>query len=328
MNRNQFRILHHLLAGLLALMTSAGVGLAQQWQARTSDEGTYAAGFVRYPGLDMSIYCAARSVQNRPLMQGGWHETVVAPPWHFQITFDPTLVPFADGGWSDLVLYVGDTGYRLPHTEFDEFEGLWKIDLQMTDRLFAALRAAPRLVLAVGALKSWELPTRNLGPALQKAQAHCGATWQVTGFPAPAGLRVQAAPAVASPKKSGFQLPPQILTHVNATCGGFGAINHEGLQAGDLDGDGHPDVLLNYRDVQCAGGTIGGMCGAANCSIEVFLSSRRYANPVSMLGIDGTIMPQPNGRLAIQIVGTYSLCGQSGCDEPFYWDGQDFSPLK
>ena len=140
---------------VLVLMLLAPAAHAQSWGATTSDDGGYAAGFVRYPGLGAGFTCTARSVQNKPILDTSWFESTTAPPWHFMLWFDETLIPAVPPfQHSDLIYYVGQTGYRLPLIHHNEMEGGWQVMLPMTDGLFTALAGANRLVLAVGAQQS------------------------------------------------------------------------------------------------------------------------------------------------------------------------------
>ena len=319
-------------AGLFALLWAlcAAPLAAQNWNADVSDDGGYAGGFVVYPGLGMGFNCAARSVQNKPLMETMWFESTVAPPYQFQITFDQNLVPSDRPQRSDIVMFVDQTGYRLPAMEWNELDGEWQVNLSMTDASIRALQTVTRLVLQVGSQAAWDIPVTGLGPALEQARQHCAATWLATGNPAPSGfgsITAAANPPVPQPQPGMFELPTQVQAYANQQCNGQAAIAPDALQAGDLDRDGVPDVVMNWRDVLCPGETLSGFCGAANCSIHVFLSSRGYANPWAMLGTGVGIVPHRSGALALDIGGTFSVCGQGACDTPWIWTGSEFEQV-
>lgn len=306
---------------------------AQSWTADLSDDGGYAGAFVSYPGVGFGFNCAARSIQNKPLMDTMWFESSVAPPYQYQLTMTDQLIPTDPWERSDIILFVNETGYRLPKVQWNEMDGGWQVDLTMTDTAIRALQNASRVVLQVGTQAAWEVPVVGLGAALEKARQFCAATWVATGYPAPAGFgaltgAAPSAPAAPVPSPQGvFQLPAQIQAHADKQCQGLATISPNALQAGDLDGDGHPDVVVNWRDVACAGQSFNTFCGAANCSIEVFMSSRGYGNPIQMLGTSVGIGPHRTGRLALGISGTYGLCGENGCDTPWLWTGSDFEQI-
>ncbi len=310
----------------LILMLLAPMAQAQSWGTTTSDDGGFAAGMVRYPGLGAGFTCTARSVQNKRIIDTSWFEVTTAPPWHFIVWFDEVLIPTTTIKRSDLVYFVGQTGYRLPLTYYNELDGGWQVMLPMTDELFTALSGANRLVLAVGAQQSWELPVAGLGAALDEARAFCAATWAITGPAAPPGLAVVPAPApmpAPQPAPQGpFTLPQQIIADVQGKCAGA-IITPKALTAGDLDGDGQPDVAVDYAGVTCPGHALNPYCGAANCSIDVFMSSRGYLNPIQLLGVGATMVPLPGGRMGLGVSGSWSLCGDNGCDKPFVWNGVD-----
>jgi hypothetical protein len=258
-----------------------------------------------------------------------WFESTVAPPWHFQIAAAETLIPADTFERADIVLFVDQIGYRLPVVQWNEMDGDWQVDIAMTDPMMAALRTASRMVLQVGSQTAWDMPTVGLGPALEQAQQFCAATWVATGFGPPPGFGQVTAPpppAFAAPPVSPqgvFQLPAQIQSFADKQCEGQALVASAALQAGDLDGDSQPDVVMNWRDVTCAGQTMNMFCGAANCSIDVFMSSRGYVNPVQMLGTSADIGVHPTGRLALSVSGTWGLCGETGCDAPWLWNGSD-----
>ncbi|MGC1494562.1 MAG: hypothetical protein WA790_02045 [Sulfitobacter sp.] len=321
--------------GLLALlwMFCAAPLAAQSWTADLSDDGGYAGAFVSYPGLGFGFNCAARSIQNKPIMDTMWFETTVAPPYQYQLAMSDQLIPTDPWERSDIILFVDQTGYRLPKVQWNEMEGGWQVDLTMTDASIQSLQRAARVVLQVGNQSAWEIPVNGLGPALEEARQFCAATWIATGYPAPQGFGqitapAPVAPALAHPVQPGvFQLPSQIQAYADKQCQGFATIQSSALQAGDLDGDGQPDVTVNWRDVSCAGQSFNTFCGAANCSIDVFMSSRGYVNPVQMLGTSVGIGAHRTGRLALGIGGTFGLCGENGCDTPWLWTGSDFEQI-
>lgn len=53
----------------------------------------------------------------------------------------------------------------------------------------------------------------------------------------------------------------------------------DAVQRADMDGDGRTDVLFNWAEVTCSGGSAmqrkgAGFCGMHNCSVDVYLSSQ------------------------------------------------------
>lgn len=292
---------------------------AQSWSVWSDDNGGYAVASVGLQVPVMNMTCHARSVQNLPLIQTGWHESTIAPPYHFIFGFSQNLIDTRVLERRDLILFVDQTGYQLPLTQWNEMEGDWEFTLPMSDPIFAAMNNASRMVLQVGAQAAWEFPVAGLATSLEQARQFCASTWVQTGFPPPPWFGP--IDGVRTPKTGVFQLPQQVQIYANNQCEGFATIAPGAVQAGDLDGDGAPDVVLNWREVTCAGQSFNGFCGAANCSIDVFMSTRGYARPLQMLGLSAGLGPHRSGRLALAITGTYGLCGNTGCDAPWVWNG-------
>lgn len=127
------------------------------------------------------------------------------------------------------------------------------------------------------------------------------------------------APAAVIPNS----IPPAIETHLAGLCrGDWAVVDDSKVQAADIDGDGIADFLLNWSGMVCADGAYGGgYCGAANCRIDVFLSSRGYADPFDLLGIGADFVQDAQGRIGVLLSGTPFVCADGFCDTPFYWNG-------
>lgn len=314
---------------LLALIC-APAAFAQTWEAALNDDGGYAYGYARAEGLPMAFACNARSVQNRPLIEVGAHEEQPTPPYQMRIEFWGKAIP--DTGVdrrADVVIWADDTAYQLPPVVRDEFYGYWSVTLSMGDGIFPEFAGASRLVLAVGQDAVWALPMAGLSAAVEQAQQHCAATLVATGNPAPAWFGAvagapQAAAPTPTPAPGAFTIPQQVIGYANRLCEGAATIAPDALQAGDIDGDGAPDVVLDWNHIRCAPPMMArAFCGAANCSVDVFMSSKGYVDPEQMLGAVPSLTPQPGGRMGLMISGSFSMCGQNNenCARPWIWNG-------
>ncbi|MEO0865987.1 MAG: hypothetical protein AAFY39_15690, partial [Pseudomonadota bacterium] len=78
---------------------------------------------------------------------------------------------------------------------------------------------------------------------------------------------------------------------------------------------------LHRTPVQFSRKSARAFCGAANCRIDVFLSSRGYANPEELLAITADFVQNAQGRVGVLLAGTASVCADGFCDTPFYWNG-------
>lgn len=153
----------------------------------------------------------------------------------------------------------------------------------------------------------------------------------------PQGVRPMPLPGSASPVIPRFNtapvaahsiatLPPVIPQYVRDMCGGAARIEDSALRhARDFDGDGVPDYVIHYTGVYCQPDNRRGFCGAANCSIEVFLSSRNYARPFSFLGLDVNAGQAADGRWGLHLSGTPFICADGFCDGLWVWNGQTFA---
>ena len=303
--------------------------LAQSWVAAVNDDGGYAYGYARAEGLPMAFACNARSVQNRPLIEVGAHEEQPTAPYAMRIEFWGKTIPETGVDTrADMVLWADDTGYQLPPVVRDEFYGYWWVEISMGDPIFPEFAGASRLVLAVGQDAVWELPMAGLSQAVEQAQQHCAATLVATGYPAPAWFGPVAAapqqPTPAAPTPGAFTIPQQVITHANRLCEGTAIIEPDALQAGDLDGAGVPDVVLDWNHIRCPPPMMArAFCGAANCSVDVFMSSKGYVDPEQMLGTGPGLVPLSNGRMGLGLTGSASMCGWDNerCLQPWIWNG-------
>ena len=311
------------LASLItALLVWAAPLAAQGWTAEITRDDVYDAGRVVMHGNGMVVSCAARSPRRAPVLNSRWWEVSVAPPWQYLIVFNDQLVPLeGQAQEAEMTLFVDQTGYRLPVVYRNELEGGWQTMLGMTDPMFGAIDGASNLVLQVGRVAAWEIPVAGLAQGLKEIRDACAATWNATGSPTPAGISTQGTAAPAPAPTAAFTLPPQVQAHANQQCGGVAAFNEGALQAGDLDADGAPDVVLDWGHVRCNGSDMRGFCGAANCEYNVFLSSRGYAMASAHLAVGGDIVTHRSGRLGLRMGGTARVCSQIDCNEPWLWNG-------
>lgn len=141
-------------------------------------------------------------------------------------------------------------------------------------------------------------------------------TLQAEAEDLPPGYRP--APAAVIPNS----IPPAVDTHIRGQCQGDYDVDPSEVQASDIDGDGVADYLINWMGVTCFGAVQGrAFCGAANCSIDLFVSSRGYAQPEQLLGIGADFVQDGAGRVGILLSGTPFLCADGFCDTPWYWNG-------
>ncbi len=344
------------LSTLLMAFVGATGAAAQSWQSQINDSGALMSGYAFIPGNTLAFSCTAPSPSGRPMIETGDHEAQrTDTPFTMTVMVGPGLLdPSADDSdIRQLLMTLAGTTYGLPPMPWDEFYGNWFTTLSMSDPLFSAARASDGLVLDPGRGTAYTFPVDGLAEALVTAMGYCITGWQLVGFTVPQDLvpvllaaesmgaphspaSSDYAPVRSSQLPDGYQLaplmplppthPPQRDAHLTALCQGAWSSDPNYEQVSDLDGDGREDYVLDWSGVECQGAISGRVfCGAANCRIDVFLSSRDYANPVEFLGMGMDVVQDTQGRVGLLLTGTPFVCSDGFCDKPFYWTGTDFA---
>ncbi|MGV6847305.1 MAG: hypothetical protein ACWA5A_02880 [Marinibacterium sp.] len=328
-------------AMLLAVLAAGNVAADGAWTASTDDLGARIYGSAYEPGRSLTFNCTAPSPQGRDPIETGEHEENSTGPNEMFVGFRNDLFTWPDNLQIDgAVMYLGNTGYRLPPIHHDELSGT-AVLLPMTDQMVLALFDAPSLILDTGQGVAYQYPIEGLGAAVQTALAYCAARWAQLGHAVPPQLaRLGASmPAIAAPVArrsatlpAGYRLAPLLplpatppaagVQHLTTQCQGRADTDPAYIQSADIDGDGLQDYVLNWSGVTCHGGVQGRtQCGAANCRIDVFLSRRNYANPEELFGIAADVVLDTQGRIGVLLSGTNFVCADGFCDSPFYWNG-------
>lgn len=133
--------------------------------------------------------------------------------------------------------------------------------------------------------------------------------------------------AAAPPARTVAALPQPIQQALGVLCDGQARIEDSVIStAADFDGDGALDYVINHSGVYCLPENRREYCGAANCSIDVFLSSRGLSHPAEFLAIDLLLETAPSGRPGLRISATPFMCGGGVCDAVLVWNGEEFAP--
>ncbi|UWQ95002.1 hypothetical protein K3728_15095 [Rhodobacteraceae bacterium M385] len=321
---------------LAALSLATAPLHAQSWTPLTSDSGAILFAYAQVEGRTLGFGCTAPSPQGLGLMETGSHESHLTDPFEMIVEISDSILtwepPYTIEG---IVLSVDDVGYGLPPLQLNELQGS-AVYLPMTDQMVLALFEAQRLVLDPGQGVAYEYPVDGLTQALDTAFSYCVGRWVEMGNPLPpalnryqgtgqvAGVVVAPEPVIAPAPLD--TIPPFIAEAAATGCSASGyTLDAADLSIADLDGDGAEDYLLNHSAVRCVDG-MNGWCGAANCSIDAFLSTQDFSRREAFLGMGADLVPMSDGRTGVQIAGTFSLCGDTGlCPGPQVWDGSNFS---
>jgi hypothetical protein len=334
------RIKRGLVPALMAMlaMLGAGAGAAQTWQSRTDDTGGLIYGTAFAPQYSLAFACNTPSPAGRPLMDTGDHETNRNGPFAIWVELGHILVEPRGNApvLGAVTLIVDGTGYRLPPIQWSDFYGAWQVELSMGDPMFAALVDARTLVLDVGQGAAWQYPLDGLQPALDAAMQACVDGWVQQGLTIPVALnrywpRMEepAGPIPVQPMTGAVNaLIPVVENHIRAQCGAGFQLDPARLGQADFDRDAVADIVLDWGAVTCDGAIARPYCGAAYCSIDVFLSSRGGQDPVAFLGVGYGLPLAANGLQGIQFGGTAGACARGECDDVFWWDGTQFQQQR
>lgn len=305
-----------LVSAVLVLLPVLASG--QTWRSDSGDTGGLVYASVAAPEYSLVFSCNAPSPQRRPLIETEDHETVLNAPFGMFVTVSPQLVPWTGAALLPAATLIADgTGYRLPELWFNELYGEWMVELAMADGLFGALSGAGDMVFDAGTGQAWRYPVDGLSEGLSRIMSVCAGAWVQAGQVLPQGLGgVAAAPAQGL-------MTPEIDAYLRRECEAPYRIEDRGIAAHDLDRDGQPDRIIDWAGVICEGAIPRPYCGAANCSIDIFLTSRP-GEPQSFLGVGYRVTTAANGAPGLRFGGTAGACAQGLCDRVLWWDGSRF----
>lgn len=312
---------------LLLLSVLASPATAQDWTAQISDDRVFDGGWATAPGRSVGMHCAARKPGQGPAMDSQWVETTIPDPWRFVLSFSDQLFPGPAYQRDDVILFIDQTGYRLPTVYQNELAGGWEVTLSLTDPLYRAMTTGQRMVMQVGPDAAWEIPMQGAGRAIEQVVAVCAATWQRTGNRPPNALTAPGEPGA----RQDVGLRHWAEQSASTACSDFFTAGPNGFLTANIDGDGIPDVIVNYNDITCDNdGRRPGVCGASLCSVDVFLSRTfaRTNRPEQLLGMSAAFVDLSNGNQALSITGNLSMCqDRPDCTFLWYWDGGQFTEL-
>lgn len=281
-----------IMAGVLLLLS--GTPAVAQW---TADPGA-----ARDPGRTLSVTCGNEM-----------------PSFSARLEIAGWLIPPTDSDRKDFTLFLDGQGYLFSSAFFDPEYDSWLLPVSMTDPFTLGLFETGRLILDGGDGRAWEYSTQGLAQALAGAFGPCIDAWRAEGHAVPAALAAfgsETATPAAGP-------PASLAAYIARGCGGGYTMDSAELLSGLIDADEQVDYVLDWNIVRCDGAMARPFCGAANCSIDVFLSSRGYQlrEGDGFLGIAPQLVPLSNGRMGLKISGTAGACATGFCDRPFWWDG-------
>lgn len=282
------------------------------WRVDNSDDGAFYLGYATLSpaqgGAGMfDVFCGGRSAQRLDPTAVGNVEPSLTKPGELGLYINIDLI--GQGGFggvprTDVMIVVGNLGYSLPAVRGNELIGVWEQHIQMSDPLVAALQSGLPMELRSAGARPVVLDTRGAAQAIGSALDYC------------------AARGAMQPR---LNLDAAVDAYIFQSCKGAASATTNYLLRGDLDRDGIADIVLDWSEVTCPGQYPRPFCGAANCSVDVFLSSifARTGKPDDYLGIGPALVATPAG-LELTIGGTFSLCAHVQDRHPcqrYRWNG-------
>lgn len=209
--------------------------------------------------------------------------------------------------------YVVDAQHEPP-------DGLWVGSADTA--LISALRTGNRAFVQPASAPGQNFALKGSGRSIEEALADClnnGAAQ-----PEPALLPLpKLTPLPNAQANTAIQLPAVLNSEITAACSGPYTLAPSAVQTGLIDQDNLPDTVLDWAGVSCAsntGGTVSsrgaGMCGAANCRIDVYLTTS--ARLSSLFGVGPTLVQDAAGRSVLQTV-SVGNCRDGALDCVFRW---------
>ncbi len=323
------------LALALSLVLGPGRAAAQGWQLRTFDDGSFfLAAISTGPTSALTLLCGEKSPKGLSPYQTGNTEPDITAPGVLRAGFDHRVIGAPVGGYEpsrgDVILVAGGQGFRLPNVTWNELTYQWEANLSATDPLFAAMRAGGSFELHSRAGRH-AVPGAGFGEVFGQLTSYCQNVFASIGKPWPGAAAPQGA-NVATARGSAPGVMSQVAENaIVRGCNGPAARAAGYLLAGNIDGDGREDMVLDWSRISCLSGHPRPFCGASLCSAQVFLTARPGARPFDLLAQDVRLQPLSNGAMAVAIGGSLSMCqnrGGGGCERLFWWNGVDLIELR
>ena len=327
------RLLLALLLLSLAMPAIAEVRKFGDWRVWTHDDGAFIMGSASLGelGSGFGFGCGQRSRHGVSPLVTGNVEPLTTPPGQIRLSLTQDVAGGIDLKRKDFVFVIDGLGYQLPETPWDDFWGGYELNLAINDPLIGAIRASDAIELRSAKTQPKRFAAKDANAAFGHLLAFCQ-----TGAPAPQpearSLVEVPATAPLAPVQSAATgqeaLQAEAARLITERCNGP-ALQPVPLAAGDVDRDGTPDILLDFNDVECPGTLRRPFCGAANCSVILFLSSKgpRFDPSFEFLGVGSDLIANPNGGVDLSLGGTVATCTEAtrgtSCQHVWTWNGRE-----
>lgn len=300
---------------------------AQSWRfEREVNQYLFSASIQSTDGSGFSLTCGEQMIRppgNIPTFYEGW--TITRPNALRLVLSEGQIGPSPNqNGRNDVLIAIGPDAYRLPNVIWDDLYGDWSVDIQATGPMFDAIMTAPSFDIHsdAGVLT---VPGNGFAAAYTNLLNNCRSLFGAIGKPW--------LPGPPAPPPAPVTMRQAAEAAVVKGCNGASTFEPGAFLSGDIDGDGVPDVVLDWGSIACAQPPARPYCGASRCSAFVFLSQRfpLRPKPIDILGLGVRLQPLSNGNMAVASGGSLMECrsvGLDGCEFLFYWNGADLVPLQ
>lgn len=312
----------------LTLVALGCPAMAQDWQVRSSDDGSFFVHSLGGPPGSFALQCGERSAQGLSPMATGNTTPLITVPGAVRIGFgsDALGVPQTQDRRSDVMIVIGTAGFQLPELVWDELDGTWGLELPEDDPVFLQLAQTEMFGIYTGSDRQMrQISTLGFAQAYDQIRQLCAAGFAALGQPWGADP-VQA----AAPQPPSGPMEALAMAAVTKGCGGPSDLDTGAILRGQIDGDGTEDVVLDWSAITCRSGLARPFCGASMCSADVFLSARG-GTPETLLALGVRLQPLSNGLQAVATGGSLAMCQEraaSACEFLWYWTGSGLEELR
>lgn len=310
----------------LALTALAGPAMAQDWQLRTYDDGSFFVHSLVGPPGSLGLQCGERSAQGLSPLTTGNTTPLITVPGGVRIGFgSETLgVPQPQDRRSDVMIVIGAAGFQLPELAWDELDGTWGLELPQDDPVFGQLAQTDVFGIYTGSDGQMrQVSARGFAQAFGQLTQSCAAGFAAIGQPPEPAQ-------VVTPQPPSGPMEARAMAAITVGCGGPSDLGAAAILRGQIDGDGTEDVVLDWSEITCLSGLARPFCGASLCSADVFLSAQG-GTPETLLALGVRLQPLSNGLQAVATGGSLSMCqerGASACEFLWYWTGSALEELR
>ncbi|MCF6234128.1 MAG: hypothetical protein L3J36_13680 [Rhodobacteraceae bacterium] len=299
---------------------------AQNWKFGLNDNKVLFRAHISTPGKPgFSLACAIRKPNPPAVVPGFFKGVTFTNPDELYLAFKGQEIgaPIRNEPRSDVLLVVGASAFRLPKISWGEYAAEWHTTLSATGPMFAAIAAAPSFEIHSNA-GSVTVATSGFASGYASLVDACRRQFTASRHPwRPAPLVAPVAP---------INMRKTAEADVAKGCKGASTYEPGAFLSGEIDGDGVPDVVLDWRKIKCSGTFSQPFCGASMCSADVYLSGSypRTNAPKQLLAAGVRLQPLSNGNMAVGAGGSMADCyaiGTDICEFLFYWNGADLVGL-